>query len=90
MMAQMNSQTNIPTDCQLQITLSPKSCLLTGTVDEQRSSTESLNGPEGDRGGADVDKGGDQRDQERVGDCAECLEEGGTEVEDEVDTGPLL
>ena len=63
---------------------------LTSSVDEQRSSTEFLDGVERDRGGADVDKGGDERDQERVVDCAKTLEERGTEVEDEVDTGELL
>ena len=52
------------------------------TVDQKRSSTESLNGPERDRGGADVDEGGDERDQERVGDGVQVLEEDGSEVED--------
>jgi len=63
---------------------------LTSSVDEQRSSTEFLDGVERDGGGADVDEGGDERDQERVVDCAETLEERSTEVEDEVDTGELL
>jgi len=60
------------------------------TVDHDGSTTELLNGPEGDWGRADVDEGGDETDEEGVGDGAELLEEGGTEVEDEVDTGPLL
>jgi hypothetical protein len=59
---------------------------LTSSVNEQRSSTESFNGVERDRGGADVDEGSDQRDEERVVDCSKTLEERGTEVEDEVDT----
>lgn len=61
-----------------------------GTPDEDGTTTEALNDVEGDRGGADVDKSGDKTDEERVADRAECLEESGTEVEDEVDTGPLL
>lgn len=61
-----------------------------GTPNKERSSTESLNGPEGDWGGADVDEGGDQGNEEWVGDCAEGLEEGRSEVEDEVYTSPLL
>jgi len=60
------------------------------TVDHDWSTTELLNGPEGDWSRADVDEGGDQTDEEGVGDGAELLEEGGTEVEDEVDTSPLL
>jgi len=62
----------------------------TRTIDEESTTTEPLNGPEGDRSGEDVDKGGDQTDQEGVGDGAKISEEGGTEVEDEVDTSPLL
>jgi len=58
--------------------------------DEQWTTAKPLNSPEGDRGGADVDEGGDEGDQERVLNGAEILEEGGTEVEDEVDTSPLL
>ena len=41
-----------------------------GTPDEQRTTTPLLNGVEGDRGGADVDKGEDHRDQEGVADGA--------------------
>ena len=58
--------------------------------DEKRATAEFLNGVKGDGGRADVDEGGDETDEEGVGDGAEFLEEGGTEVEDEVDTGPLL
>jgi hypothetical protein len=46
---------------------------LTSSVDEEGSSTELLNGVEGDRGRADVDEGGDERDQERVADRSKCL-----------------
>jgi len=61
-----------------------------GTPDEERATTEFLNRIKGDWGRADVDEGGDETDEEGVGDGPEFLEEGGTEVEDEVDTGPLL
>jgi hypothetical protein len=61
-----------------------------GTPDEQRTTTESLNGPEGDGGRADVDEGEDQRDQEGVADGTSGLEERSRVVEDEVDTSPLL
>lgn len=61
-----------------------------GTPDEQRSSTELLNGVERDRGGANVDNGEDHRSEERIGDGAGRLQESGRVVEDEVDTGPLL
>lgn len=59
-----------------------------GTPDEQGATTELLNGPEGDGGGADVDNGRDHTDQERVVDGVQIGEEGGSEVEHEVDTGP--
>ena len=60
------------------------------TPQEQRTTTDLLNSVERERSGADVDNGGDDAEQEGVLDCAELGEEGGTEVEDEVDTGPLL
>jgi len=60
------------------------------TPDEEGTTTELLNGVEGDGGRADVDEGGDEGNQEGVRDRSEVLEEGGTEVEDEVDTSPLL
>lgn len=46
------------------------------TPDEQRSSSNLLHRPEGDGGGADVDEGGDEGDQEGVVDSSELLEEG--------------
>lgn len=61
-----------------------------GTPDEQRTTTELLNSPEGDGCRADVDEGEDQGDQKGVGDSASRLEERCGVVEDEVDTGPLL
>ena len=85
MIAQMNSQTNIPTNL-LAISLDMIRGRLTSSVDEQGSSTESFNSVERDGGGADVDEGSDQRDEERVVDCSKTLEERGTEVENEVDT----
>lgn len=59
-----------------------------GTPQEQGPTTDLLDGPEGDWGGADVDDCGDHGQQEGVLDRAQLLEEGGTKVEDEVDTGP--
>ncbi len=41
-----------------------------GTPNEERSTTESFDGVEGDGGGADVDEGEDQGDQEGVRDGA--------------------
>ncbi|KAI2255605.1 hypothetical protein LOZ10_005651, partial [Ophidiomyces ophidiicola] len=61
-----------------------------GAPDEQGAAADALDGPEGNRGGADVDEGGDEADEEGIVDGAEGLEEGGAEVEDEVDAGPLL
>lgn len=61
-----------------------------GTPDEQRPTTKAFDGPERDWGGADVDEGCDQADEERIGNGAQLLEERGSEIEDEVDTGPLL
>lgn len=61
-----------------------------GTVDEDGAATEALDNVEGDRGGADVDEGSDELDEEGVADRAELLEEDGTEIEDEVDTSQLL
>lgn len=60
-----------------------------GTPDEQRATTELLNGPEGDRGGTDVDDGGDHGDQESVLKADELEEDSGV-IKDEVDTSPLL
>lgn len=61
-----------------------------GSPDEERASAELLDGPERNRSGENVDQGGDQANQEGVLDGSERLKEGGSEVEDEVDTGPLL
>lgn len=69
----MNSQMNIPTDLISKTGYARRERGLTGTVDEKRSSTEPFNGVEGDRSRADVDEGGDQRDQEWVRDCSETL-----------------
>ena len=60
------------------------------TPDKKGATTESLNGPEGDWGGADIDEGGDEADEEGITDGSELLEESRSEVEDEVDTRPLL
>lgn len=72
MMAQMNSQTNIPTALSVRDD-DVVAGGLTSTVDQQGSSTESLNGVEGDGGGADVDEGGDEGNQERVVDGSKSL-----------------
>lgn len=55
-------------------------------VDEQEAAAEVLNGDEGDGSRQDVDEGGDEGNEKGVGDGAELLEEGGAEVEDEVDS----
>lgn len=47
------------------------------TPDEERTTTELLDGVEGDGGGADVDKGEDQGDQEGVADSTSRLQERG-------------
>jgi hypothetical protein len=60
------------------------------TDEEECAATELLHSVEGERGGADVDEGEDERDQEGVADGAGRLQEGSGVVEDEVDTGPLL
>jgi len=61
-----------------------------GTPDHDCTTTPFLNDIEGDRSGADVDKGRDQTDEEGVRDCAELLEKGGAKVEDKVNASPLL
>lgn len=58
--------------------------------DEDLAATEALDCPKGDGSRADVDKGCDERDEERVADRAQGGEENGSKVEDEVDTGQLL
>lgn len=60
------------------------------TDDENGTTTESLDSPERQGSGADVDQREDQRDQEGVADGTGGLEERGRVVEDEVDTSPLL
>lgn len=59
-----------------------------GTGNEDSSSTEALNSPEGEGSRADVDKGEDERNEEGVVNGTGRLEEGSRVVEDEVDTGP--
>ena len=58
--------------------------------DQDGASAEPLDDVEGDWCGADVDESGDQVDEEGIADCSKFLEESGSEVKDEVDTGPLL
>ena len=58
--------------------------------DEDLAATEAFDCPKGYGGGADVDEGCDEGDEEGVLDRAEGGEEDGSEVEDEVDTGQLL
>lgn len=62
----------------------------TGTPDKNGTATNLLNHDEGEGSAQHIDEGGDHGDKERVVDGAELLEEDGTEVEDEVDTGELL
>lgn len=61
-----------------------------GTIEENGSSSKTLNDVEGHWCRADVNERGDQANQEWVADAAELLEEDCTEVEDEVDAGELL
>lgn len=60
------------------------------TENENGTTTESLDGIERQRSGADVDQREDERDQEGVLDGTGGLEEGSGVVKDEVDTSPLL
>lgn len=60
-----------------------------GAEEEQRSTTPFLDHVETGKSRADVDDVGDQTDDEGVGNAG-VLEEGGTVVEDEVDTSKLL
>ena len=59
------------------------------TKDENGTTTEALDGPEGQRGRQNVNQSEDHGDKERVVDSASGLEERGRVVEDEVDTGPV-
>merc|ERR1712137_617170 len=54
------------------------------TEEEECTATELLHSVEGKRGGADVDEGEDERDQEGVGDGASRLQEGSGVVEEAV------
>jgi len=60
------------------------------TPNENCSTTQSLNDIEGNRCRTDVDEGSYETNEEGVFDCAELLEERRSEVEDEIDSGPLL
>lgn len=60
-----------------------------GSPDEKWTTTEFLDGIEGDWGGENVDQGEDQRDQESVLNGTGGLQEGGGVVKDEVDTSPV-
>lgn len=60
-----------------------------GTNEEKASATELLNTVHTEGGHANIDDVGGDRDQEGVGDTG-VLEEDGSVVEDEVDTGQLL
>ena len=57
---------------------------------ENCAPTHPLNDVERNGSGANVDKGRDETDQEGIVNCLQLLEEGGTEVEDEVDSGPSV
>ena len=61
-----------------------------GTPNKHGTTTETLNEPEGDRSGADVDESEDKRHQEDIANSTSRLEERSRVVEDEVDTSPLL
>lgn len=57
-----------------------------GTIDEERTTTETLDGPERQWSRKHVDQGEDEGDQEGVLDRTSGLQEGSRVVEDEVDT----
>lgn len=61
-----------------------------GTEDQDGATSDLLNHDERSRSREHVDKGGDERDQERIADAAKLLEENGAEVKDEVDTIKIL
>ena len=61
-----------------------------GTPDEELAATEALHAPHAWESTNDVDDVVDDREDEGVGVGKSVLGEGGTEVEDEVDTGKLL
>lgn len=63
------------------------------TPQQQRTTTDLLDGVEGEGGGKDIDDGGDHAQQERVVDATMFLlekvgEEASSKVEDKVDTSP--
>ena len=58
------------------------------TVDKNSATTESLDGVERNRGGANINQREDKRDEENVLNRMSRLQEGGGVVEDEVDTSP--
>lgn len=60
------------------------------TPDENCAATHTFNDVEGNGSGAHIDEGSDETNEEGILDCFQLLEEGSTEVEDKVDTGPLL
>lgn len=60
------------------------------TPNEQGSTTEFFDGPEGDWSRAHVDKGSNESDEERIVDGAESLEECRSKIKDKVDASPLL
>ena len=92
MMATKNWQTSIPRAPQLRkrIINGQAVCDPSNDLHKKGTASESLNGPEGDRGGEHVDESEDKGDEEGVGDGSSGLEERGREVKDEVDTRPLL
>lgn len=60
------------------------------TDEQDAAASEALDDPERERRREHVHESGDEGDEEGVVDRAKRLEERGTEVEDEVDTGELL
>jgi hypothetical protein len=93
MLATKNWQTSMPKAPQLMrgecsVRLLQK--ISTRNIHEKWATAHSLNSPERDGSGEHVDEGEDERYEEGVGDGACGLEERGGEVEDEVDTCPLL
>lgn len=63
---------------------------LSNDLHKEGTTPDSLDGPEGNRGGAHIDECEDEGDEERVGNGTSGLEERGRVVKDKVDTRPLL
>jgi len=57
-----------------------------GAVDEESPTAKAFNGPKGNWSGADVDKSGDEADEEGIANGSELLKESGSEIENEAES----